>query len=873
MLGYALPVLLESLLLLGQLIPFLMVCEIWQTCTAPANIIIVLSDQYILKKYRNSQPSLVVHLHPTHFRFDQQEGSFSYKSPMRVMIEHLKDRTIPHELVEFFTEVPFYEGCMIVQIHDHKSIASSQGAIRPTANMGKSVPFSIHNYNDHVTPSSYVPYVQAQMNATAKGKGAADVDAGDNPKTAEQKDKENMPAPAFPIDGQRGKAIAQPKQPKISTIVLRPTSLSAHVDLAMKAAETLSNGEGRKDSRQDAGPLSATVPPTPTIAVPPTPQSSMAPPAKRQKKNKLELNINNIYEAESQIAIATTAPLMLDPVDSAAESAALLKALSHPMHSDKPPSPKTRKRTVAEMAADEALAAEQERYLLVMDERLSSSAVNAQSGSNPADADGQAGGASFEARFEKFKTLENIKNQHEENKRLEKQRQAENDRKNQQERERERLRVESEKKESEKMRMAAQQTAMMQEARRRQLAQQQAQAQQSLQGIPNPMQGQHGHPAANNIIPNAMQGQPQRFHNQQVSQAQISSPIVRNGTPQSHSSPILNNMGNVPMQHSTSSMGGSPPRPGSVVHQNHPQMGAQGHGMAPQRSQQSHSGTPRMPNSTPHIQSTPLNRQMSQTPRNSQGSPVQVSMAQAQTPMMMANGHLQMNPQQQQILQAQQQQQQQQRMAAAMLRQNAANGGMINGQQGNPMQQYAAQARMIQEQQRQQQGGMQNPQLAQYAAQMAAMGQQGMQQAGVNPNMRNGQPMNAQQMQMQQQLQLRMQHAAQAQAAQQAQAQAQGMQPQQQHPQQGNQLNPVIMAQIRQQAGIFYRERMPGFQAQYGGGNVPPEQDHQFRAKCHADAQNVVIRARRAQAAQVAAQQQAMMAQSAAMQQNMNMQM
>jgi transcription factor SPT20 len=784
---------------------------------------------------------------------------------MRILIEHLKERTIPHELVEFFTEVPFYEGCMIVQIHDHKSTAPSQGATRPTANVGKTRPFSVHNYNFHITPSSWVPF-PAQINATGKGKGASEADGDDKLKTAEQKDKENMPAPAFPVDGQRGKATAQPKKPKISTIVLRPTPLSGHVDLAMRAAESLSSGDGRRDSRQEAGPLSATVPPTPTTAVPPTPQSSMAPPAKRQKKNKLELNSNNIYEAEAQIAFATTAPLVLDPVDNAAASAALLKSLSHPMHSEKPPSPKTRKRTVAEMAADEALAAEQERYLLILDERLSSNTVSAQGGGNSADGDGQAGGVSFEPRFERFKTIENIKNQHEENKRLEKQRQTENDRKAQQERERERLRIESEKREAEKLRATQQQAPMQANARRQQIAQQ-AQSQQGLQGVPPQMQSQHAHPPANNIIANGIQGQPQRFHNQQVSQAQIPSPIVRNGTPQSHSSPTVNNMGNVPMQHSTSSMGGSPPRPGSVVHQNHTQMGAQGHGMVPQRSQQSqqsHAGTPRMPNSTPHIQSTPLNRQMSQTPRISQGSPVQVSMAQAQTPMMMANGHIQTNNPN---LMRQQQVQ-------AMLRQNAAGmGGMVNGQQVSPqaMQYAQAQARMIQQhQQNQQQGGMQiggnnNPH-AQYAAQMAAMGQQGMHQPSMNQNFRNnGQPMNAQQIQIQQQMQFRMQ---QAQAQSQAQAQIQGLQqqPQQQHPQQQGGMNPIIVQQIRQQAGLFYRERMHAFQAQHPGG-ITPDQDRGLRAQCQADAHATVLRARREQVAR-----QTMAQQGVAMQQNMNMQ-
>jgi len=68
-------------------------------------------------------------------------------------------------------------------------------------------------------------------------------------------------------------------------------------------------------------------------------------------------------------------------------------------------------------------------------------------------------------------------------------------------------------------------------------------------------------PDRNTYRSSASQMQPQRFHYQQVSQARASSPIVRNGTPQTGSSPPVNNVGNIPMQHSTSSLGGSPQVP------------------------------------------------------------------------------------------------------------------------------------------------------------------------------------------------------------------------------------------------------------------------------------------------------------------------
>ena len=69
---------------------------------------------YILKKYKKFPPSLVLHLHPTHFRFDLQDGSFSYNSPMKVILEHVKAHTVPHDMMEelFNANVKFYEGTL-----------------------------------------------------------------------------------------------------------------------------------------------------------------------------------------------------------------------------------------------------------------------------------------------------------------------------------------------------------------------------------------------------------------------------------------------------------------------------------------------------------------------------------------------------------------------------------------------------------------------------------------------------------------------------------------------------------------------------------------------------------------------------------------
>jgi len=67
---------------------------------------------YILRKFKGKPPSLILHLHPTHFRFDQQDGNFAYNSPMQFILRHIREQTVPHDLLEEFfdSKVTFYDG-------------------------------------------------------------------------------------------------------------------------------------------------------------------------------------------------------------------------------------------------------------------------------------------------------------------------------------------------------------------------------------------------------------------------------------------------------------------------------------------------------------------------------------------------------------------------------------------------------------------------------------------------------------------------------------------------------------------------------------------------------------------------------------------
>lgn len=759
---------------------------------------------------------------------------------MKALLEHLKKRTIPHDLVDFLhqSNVEFYDGRLIVQVVDHKSAAPTQESVRTNLSSVKTIPFSVHNHNPCLTPSSWVPYT-ADIDQPGQGQEKSPpregvTDDANAEKSAEQKDKENMPAPSFPSNGQR-KSGTQPKKPKVYTFVLHPTPLSDYAFLPLKVAD-------HKAANVIDGPSSAVVPATP---IPSTPQTAIGPPAKKIKKSKLDLEISTHHAFAARTLLHETASLLLEPVDNVVDAISLLEALAHPMHQEKPPLPKTRKRTVAEMAADEEYAAAQEQYMLINDENHQAKAQGANG-----DVDGQVGGGLWEPRFERFKTLANIQAQHEEKRISEKARQQEADRKSMQERERERLRQENEKKhENERLRNAQLQQANTQHIRAQQDARQRAMAQQQpgMQGV---HQVQHAHPQANGHLANGIQGPPQRFH-QQVSQGPISSPIVRNGTPQNHSSPMNN-----AMQQSTSSMGGSPPRPGSVVNQ---QVGGPtSHGMTAQRSQQSHAGTPRMVSATPNVQSTPLNRQMSATPRMSQASPLQGQMSQVphmpHIPQQILNNGQPMNLSQPQLQQLQlqqhqvmlQQRAQRQRDQAANIQHNM----QMNG--GQPLtQQQLMQAQLMRATQQQAQAqaqaqvqGGNMPQLAQnYQAQIAAMAQQ---TGNMPQNMQfNSQGMNPMAMQqvLHNQRVLQAQANAQAQQAhnQQQQPQMNMMTPQQQQSQ-------MLARSVQNAAQTMYQAQFPALQAQYPNGVVPHEVMAQFSQQCKARAHQAVHEKFKAQA-------------------------
>ena len=548
----------------------------------------VKTQPYILKKYRNKSPSLIIHLHPTHFRFDQQDGSFSYSSPMKFILEHLKSQTVPHDMIEELqaAEVKFYEGCLIVQVQDHRSTSTSNNSSTSTATKtDTNLPFSIHNYNQHLTPSPYVPCPQIEEKSKTTG----------NAPTA--------PSVEAPISTEKQAT----KGPKVFTVVLFPSPLSLQEEVYIQA-NTPDIRNNRKQSVQvPRTPASATVPPTPMSAIPPTPSTNGPP----KKKQKMMISGQEIHEFESRALTTTAPPLFLDPVDNIEDAHTVLNNLTDPRHQQSHPAPKTRKRTVAELAADEAIAAQEQAYMLIMDERHNLSGPAAKAGTT----DGEAGTATFEPRFETWQAIKNIRAEHKE--RAEREAEAKAHRDNQAAMQKARMEQQAREHREDAIRRgreAEQQQALeiqrqnqfkeksMRDAatvhriKENQMRETQRQALATSQNQMN-----HGHP-----MPHG------------VSQAQHPSPVVRNMTPNMNSSPLV---GNVTMNVTSAGQGNasSPARPASAMQHGHP--GPGGVAMGHQRSRQPPSrtgtplmnGTPAMPHVTPVVGHA--------TPRTNQGSP------------------------------------------------------------------------------------------------------------------------------------------------------------------------------------------------------------------------------------------------------------
>ncbi|KAJ4288396.1 hypothetical protein N0V90_011631 [Kalmusia sp. IMI 367209] len=567
----------------------------------------------ILRKFNGKPPSLRVYLHQNHFRLNDSQETLSYASPMRELIAHLKKREVPHNMLEEFyaMNIPFYDNCLIVEVHNFLTPGIKAKDDTSSSADGSGIePFSIHNYNNFITPSPQAQH--PALKAASKPSQGDKHNAGSEGKTDKDVDKENMPAPGQPASQK------QPNKSKVSTIVLFPTPQSHLADIQLLATTPLPDAATYR--RNQAAARAAGNPPTPLTAVPPTPTLSAG---RSPKRPKMVLEEHNLHEFESAVYNATCPKLYLEPTKSFEESLALMEAITHPNNQSPPPTRKTRKRTTAELAADEAEAADIQRYMLAGDEHQASKTAAASGGDEGQHA--VRAGANQQT-FSRFKTLAAIKTNHEEAERRKKEdeaRAAQLKRQNQVEQEAQKRRAELEARQAEVDAAAAQTAAAMAHQKQGLMRQQQQQQQ-------------------------AMAAQQMANANAQISQTplsatqpQFSSPVVRQQTPMAAAaSPLIQThathpMGGTPMVATSSShAAGSPARPPSAV-SHHP------NAMVRTASQQqnqnlSRTGTPQIVQGTPVMNNSIPARNISSTPTprmNNQGSP-NVSVPGA-TPIMM----------------------------------------------------------------------------------------------------------------------------------------------------------------------------------------------------------------------------------------------
>lgn len=96
----------------------------------------------VLKRHRRAPPSVVIHLYPTHFRFEHQHGNFGYDSPMKCFLEAVREQKLPTDLLDVLDDagVRYYDGCLIVEVHDHRQ---SPAANPPNLRSSLSASFSL----------------------------------------------------------------------------------------------------------------------------------------------------------------------------------------------------------------------------------------------------------------------------------------------------------------------------------------------------------------------------------------------------------------------------------------------------------------------------------------------------------------------------------------------------------------------------------------------------------------------------------------------------------------------------------------------------------------------------------------------------------
>ncbi|OBZ73602.1 SAGA complex subunit spt20 [Grifola frondosa] len=92
------------------------------------------SVEELLRAHQASPPSFMVKLHPEHWTLNNG-NKFLYNSPAASLLDAIRAQRIPVDFLELFdtAKVPFYEGCMIVELLDYR-LEKSKDSVSPSEN-------------------------------------------------------------------------------------------------------------------------------------------------------------------------------------------------------------------------------------------------------------------------------------------------------------------------------------------------------------------------------------------------------------------------------------------------------------------------------------------------------------------------------------------------------------------------------------------------------------------------------------------------------------------------------------------------------------------------------------------------------------------
>ncbi|KAA1113126.1 Transcription factor spt20 [Puccinia graminis f. sp. tritici] len=115
----------------------------------------------ILKRYRKESPSLTMHLYSAGFRLGAKDSTLhAYDGEMKHWMDCIREQKMPNELLDVLDElgIRFYDGCLIVEVHDHRSAQQQPEQTQSTTDH--------HHHHQSTTANPQQPPVAAHQRAS-----------------------------------------------------------------------------------------------------------------------------------------------------------------------------------------------------------------------------------------------------------------------------------------------------------------------------------------------------------------------------------------------------------------------------------------------------------------------------------------------------------------------------------------------------------------------------------------------------------------------------------------------------------------------------------------------------------------------------------